>query len=103
MAVDVNIRRVGADETGMLRDISISTFTHTYSAHNTPENMRNYIEESFGLERFAAELKSALTQYYFAERGSEILGYLKLNFGEAQTNHSLAKACEIERIYVVSK
>lgn len=103
MTAPINIRLVRPDEMTVLRDFSISTFIETFTEHNTPENMEDYIEKSFDKDRLQSELISPLTQYYFAERGPDILGYLKLNFGEKQTNQSLENSCEIERIYVDPK
>jgi ribosomal protein S18 acetylase RimI-like enzyme len=103
MNPELTVCRVGADETSLLREFSISTFIDTYSTHNTPENMTTYIDKSFNHNRLQLELGSSDTFYYFAKRSADIVGYLKLNFGNAQTNRSLDEACEIERIYVGKK
>lgn len=95
-----NVRRVRPDEVPTLREISISTFVDTYAEHNTAENMASYIEKAFHDDRLLGELNSENSRYYFAEFEEDILGYLRLNFGTAQTNQSLENACEIERIYV---
>lgn len=97
------VRRVQLSESSVLRNIAISTFIDTYAVHNTPENMTNYMAESFSESRLNAELNSDDTHFYFAVSGPDIYGYLKLNFRSAQTNQTLGRACEIERIYVVKE
>jgi len=100
MNTKLNIRRVRSDEVETLRDLSVSTFIDTYDEYNTAENMKNYIARSFDMARLQRELGSHNVEYYFAEIKDEIVGYLRLNYREAQTNQSIANACEIERIYV---
>src|SRR5690606_11940540 len=41
--------------------------------------------------------------FYFAVYGDDIIGYLKLNFGQSQTDLKDDKALEIERIYVLEE
>jgi len=46
------------------------------------------------------ELNDKNSEFYFGTLDNEIIGYLKLNFGESQTELKDIKALEIERIYV---
>ena len=62
--------------------------------------MRNYLEEGFSKEKLTAELKNKDSEFYFATLEDEVIGYLKVNFGESQTELKDSKALEIERIYV---
>ncbi len=41
------------------------------------------------------------SEFYFAALEKEIIGYLKVNFAESQTELKNSKALEIERIYVL--
>jgi ribosomal protein S18 acetylase RimI-like enzyme len=83
-----------------LQHISIRTFTDTFSAVNTVEDMTQYLEESLSITKLTAELSNKLSQFYFATFNDEIIGYLKLNTGQAQTDIKDNEALEIERIYV---
>ena len=103
ISLDLNIRRVRTEEMERLRDISISTFFDTYERHNTAENMRDHAAKAFSKIRLQAELNSKNIEYYFAENEGELVGYLRVNYGDEQTNQSLSSACEVERIYVVAK
>lgn len=47
--------------------------------------------------------KTENSQFYFASLSNNILGYLKVNFGTAQTELEDVNALEIERIYVLKE
>lgn len=83
-----------------LQEIGRQTFFETFSAANTEENMKSYLQEGFSVEKLTAELSNSDSEFYFAEFNDEVIGYLKLNFGQAQTELQDEGALEIERIYV---
>jgi ribosomal protein S18 acetylase RimI-like enzyme len=84
-----------------LQEIGKQTFIETFSDVNTEENMTQYIANSFSIEKLTKELNDAQTAFYFAQIDEKIIGYLKLNFGKAQTESMHENALEIERIYVL--
>jgi ribosomal protein S18 acetylase RimI-like enzyme len=84
----------------LLQNISIQTFSETFSAVNTLEDMWQYLNESLSLSKLSDELNNKLSQFYFAVLEEEVIGYLKLNTGHAQTDVKDNDALEIERIYV---
>lgn len=98
---DIEILKAGINDIFKLREIGIKTFSETFYEGNTHENLRQYLEEAFAVEKLEAELNDVNTAFYFAKRGDEIIGYLKLNFGESQTEIKDTNALEIERIYVL--
>lgn len=57
--------------------------------------------EGFSIEKLTDELNNQNSEFYFAELDNKIIGYLKLNFGQSQTELKDDKALEIERIYVL--
>lgn len=93
-------RRISLDDLEKLQNIGRKTFEETFSESNSEENMRNYLEEGFSKEKLTAELKNKDSEFYFATLKDEVIGYLKVNFGESQTELKDSKALEIERIYV---
>lgn len=97
------IKRVLLDDIDSLQRISKQTFSETFSALNTEENMKKYLEDGLSIEKLTAELIDANSEFYFALLNSNIIGYLKLNFGESQTELKDNKALEIERIYVLKE
>ena len=97
---NIEIQKVTLNEIAQLQKIGIETFKETFSETNSEENMKNYLEEGFSSEKLTAEIDNKDSEFYFAKLGNEIIGYLKLNFGESQTELKDNKALEIERIYV---
>ena len=47
--------------------------------------MWKYLNESFSIEKLTQELTDSNTEFYFGIYNQEIIGYLKINFGESQT------------------
>ena len=46
------------------------------------------------------EVKNENSEFYFAKIDNEVIAYLKVNYGESQTELKDNKSLEIERIYV---
>lgn len=98
----IEIVKVKPNEILILQKIGRQTFQETFSDFNSEENMKNYLEEGFSVEKLTFELHNKDSEFYFATHDNEIIGYLKVNFGDAQTELKDNKALEIERIYVLN-
>lgn len=96
-----NIKKVTINDIDLLQKIGKQTFYETFSAGNTEENMTTYLNEGFSKEKLIAELNDQHVEFYFATLNNNIIGYLKLNVGQAQTELQDDNALEIERIYVL--
>ncbi len=103
MIDNIIIRRITAADLEALQDIGRQTFEETFSESNSEENMKRYLEEGFSTEKLLAELNDNNSEFYFATINGDVIGYLKVNFGESQTELQDSKALEIERIYVVKE
>ncbi|WP_207492834.1 GNAT family N-acetyltransferase [Aridibaculum aurantiacum] len=99
----IEIVQAGPADVYQLQKIGRQTFQETFSAGNTEENMRKYLEEGFAIDKLAAELANPHSLFYFAKLGEAVIGYLKLNFGKSQTELQDEQALEIERIYVLKE
>lgn len=97
----ITIRKITIDDLDPLQDIGKRTFAETFSAHNSEENMKAYLETGFSKERLRAELTDPNAEFYFAELNGNVIGYLKINAGQSQTEIKEENALEIERIYVL--
>ena len=95
--------KVTLSDIDRLQEIGRQTFYETFSAGNTEENMKKYLEEGFSTEKITAELNDQNSEFYFAKLSNEVIGFLKLNFGQSQTELKDDKALEIERIYVLKE
>jgi ribosomal protein S18 acetylase RimI-like enzyme len=94
------IKQIGIKEIAQLQAIGRQTFAETFAESNSAENMTKYLEEAYAYEKLSSELNDPNSLFYLASFQDEIIGYLKLNFGTAQTEIKDNKALEIERIYV---
>jgi len=99
----VTIKRVLPSELLTLQAISRRTFSETFAADNTADNLNKYLEEELKLEKLSSEINNKDSAFYFAMVGEKIAGYLKINTGAAQTEPQEDKALEIERIYVLQE
>jgi ribosomal protein S18 acetylase RimI-like enzyme len=97
----IEINKASISELDIIQKISIQTFTDTFSAQNTSENMANYIRDNFNLETLKSELKNPDSAFYIATSEKETVGYLKINFGNSQTEKQKENTLEIHRIYVL--
>ena len=97
----MKIRKINIDDLETLRNLSIQTFNETFEEENTEEDMQKYLDENLSIEKLKTELENPNSEFYFAENNDEILGYLKLNFKDAQTEKLEENHFEIERIYVL--
>lgn len=100
---DINIVKIGLSEIEQLQIIGKQTFFETFAEGNTEENMQKYLEEGFTADKLTAELTNPNSKFYFAKLDNKVIGYLKINFGQAQTELKDKKALEIERIYVLKE
>ena len=101
--LDFKITKATLDNLDLLQKISKQTFFETFAAFNSKENMKQYLNESLSLEQLKLELENEFSEFYFAYNENEVIGYLKINRGESQTEKTSKNSLEIERIYVLEK
>ena len=97
---NISIIKAKLQDIEKLQKIGRQTFFETFSESNSEENMQKYLDEGFSIEKLTTELTDTNAEFYFAVLDEEVIGYLKLNFGDSQTELKDNKALEIERIYV---
>ena len=98
---EIKIKKITLDDIDQLQKIGRQTFYETFSTGNTEENMTKYLDEGFSDEKLTTELNDKNAEFYFATLDENVIGYLKLNFGQSQTELQDDKGLEIERIYVL--
>lgn len=97
------IKKVSINDIVQLQEIGRKTFFETFSESNTEENMTQYLEEGFSVEKLSEELNEANSEFYFAVIDKAVVGYLKINRGQSQTEMQDKEGLEIERIYVLKE
>ena len=100
---NISILDATINDLELLQKIGRQTFSETFAASNSLENMTKYLEEGFSSEKLLGELTNINAAFYIARSEMEVVGYLKLNFGQSQTELKDSKALEIERIYVLQE
>ena len=93
-----------SDDWKMLQQISIETFTNTYHDKNDSENINRHLQHAFNEIQLKKELTNPNCHFYFLiKKEKELLGYLKLNEFESQSEPMPEDHLEIERIYLLEK
>jgi len=85
-----------------LQKIGKQTFLESFGSDDSTSDMENYLAEKFSVEQLKKELNNSESFFYLLEIENEIIGYLKVNTGEAQTEDRHIESLEIERIYILS-
>ncbi|WP_143961357.1 GNAT family N-acetyltransferase [Litoribacter populi] len=98
---NIDILKVTLENIDQLQKIGRQTFFETFASGNTEEDMKKYLDEGFSVAKLTTELMDSNAEFYFARLDNNVIGYLKLNFGQSQTELQDHKALEIERIYVL--
>ncbi len=99
----ISIIPVSINELEEIQHISKTTFVETFAAVNTDENMQHYLNENLSLDSMKKEITNPFSQFFFAKVDNKLIGYLKINFPNSQTDKSFPESLEIERIYVLKE
>lgn len=99
----ITLKKLTTQDLLPLQQIGKQTFYETFAGDNSPEDMEKYLDESFAISKLTAEINNANSEFYFAQIENNVLGYLKLNWGNTQTEEQDQNALEIERIYVLKE
>lgn len=99
----LEIGRIDLAELKALQELSKKTFYEAFAWSTSPEDMQAYLDTAFSEERLGSELQGPDSQFYFARLHGRPVGYLKLNFGKAQTEDLEGYGMEIERIYILQE
>lgn len=100
---NIEIRKANQKDIELLQNIGRQTFFEKFTENNTKENMNKYAAEAYNFEKTASEINNVNSQFYLAILNDKTIGYLKINFGDAQTELQDPKALELERIYVLKE
>lgn len=83
-----------------LRDLAMRTYSAAFASKNAPGVIERYYEDAFAKAHLKKQLSNPDSYWYFHKDQEEILGYLKLNTGNAQTEFQEENGLEVERIYI---
>lgn len=96
-------RKADSQDLYLLHGISTETFVQTFAEVNTKEDMDKYLTERLSLAQLTTEFNHPGSAFYFALLNNQVIGYLKINTGAAQTELKEPDGFEVERIYVLKE
>jgi len=97
------ITPVEIEELDQLQFIARQTFVDAFEAENTKQAFDKYLDEKFNVDHIYKEFKNPNSTFYFLRDKNDIIGYLKINVNDAQTEDKLSDSLEVERIYLLDK
>jgi GNAT superfamily N-acetyltransferase len=97
---DPAIRRANHEDAGLLAELGGRTFSETFAADNSPEDIAAYLAASFNPARQTAELADPASTFFIAEVGGRAAGYAQLHAGEPAEGVEGPKPVELVRLYV---
>ena len=94
--------RVKIDQAQTLRDLEVETYRDTFGPYIVEKDLEDYFSTVLSLEQIEKDLQDPESETYFVlNEEQEICGFLKINWGQAQTEPvEMDKSFEIQRIYV---
>jgi ribosomal protein S18 acetylase RimI-like enzyme len=96
----IEILSIRLDQAALLCQLCRDTFFESFAPLNHLKDLEDYMNAAFSEEVLTAELHNPASRFYFALEEGKIVGYLKVNFAEAQTELQDKDALELQRIYV---
>jgi ribosomal protein S18 acetylase RimI-like enzyme len=100
--MDLSVIKCTLDDLDTLTDLSRVTFVDAFKKYNDPADFNDYMKEAFSKESVKAHLLNPKSAFYVCYLGPTLVGYMKLNLGDAQNEQLDEPAMELERIYVVN-
>lgn len=95
--------RVAVSDLPELQSLARQVFIESFISGNSEENMNAYLDTAFSDEKLTQELENTQSQFYFVKMEGKLIGYFKINTGDAQTEIKNDQWTEIERIYVIKE
>lgn len=96
----LTIRRGTVGDAGLLSELGARTFSETFAADNTPEDLAAYMNMSFSVAQLTAELEDPASTFLIAEVDGHAAGYARLHDGEPEKGVEGPKPVELVRLYV---
>jgi diamine N-acetyltransferase len=96
----LSIRRGTPEDAGLLSELGARTFSETFAADNTPEDLAEYIATSFNIAQQTVESEDPASTFLIAEVNGRAAGYAMLHDGEPEQGVEGANPVELVRLYV---
>ncbi len=97
--MSITIRFATMEDAGKIADFSRQTFSETFTAFNSPENMEKFMREQFSRDLLIKEVGAPGNIFFMAFEGEEMVGYARLRENNNPPRLTGMKTLEIARIY----
>lgn len=97
----LTIRYANPEDAGLLAELGARTFSETFAADNSPEDMATYLATAFNPTRQTVELHDPTSTFFIAEVDGLATGYALLHAGEPAEGVEGPKPIELLRLYVL--
>jgi GNAT superfamily N-acetyltransferase len=97
---DLTVRLANPRDAGLLTELGARTFSETFAADNSPEDLAAYLAVSFNPARQRAELNDPASTFFIVEVDGRAAGYAQLHAGEPAEGVEGPKPVELVRLYV---
>lgn len=85
-----------------LAALKADTFSETYGAANDPAVLAAHVARAFAVDAISAELLDPGCETTWVLDDGRPVGYVKVNYGTAQTVPGLRDGLELEQVYVLA-
>tara|TARA_R110002049_G_scaffold13535_1_gene58989 strand:- start:372 stop:905 length:534 start_codon:yes stop_codon:yes gene_type:complete len=99
----LHLRPCSISDLEVLAKLGRRTFIEAFEKDNKPQDFKEYLKTSFGEDTLLKQLRDINSSFYFIYRDSSLVGYIKLNENESQTDIRDSCSMELERIYVLAE
>ncbi|HUF80787.1 MAG TPA: GNAT family N-acetyltransferase [Burkholderiales bacterium] len=100
--MEVSIRRALAEDAVAVALLAGRSFRDAFGTDNTPDDIEDYIRESFAMERVREEMLDASNIFLLAFTAASVspVGYAKLRTGETEPSVTGPDPLELHRLYL---
>jgi len=102
MLSTITINIVRPSDVDTLLALSRKTFYDAFEHLNNPDDFEAYTSKAFTRDQLLSEINNPDSEFYFALSDGEAVGYIKLNYRDAQAEFQEPDAVEVSRIYVMA-
>ena len=98
----VYVKKVRSSDVDTLLVLSRKTFYDAFEHLNNPDDFEAYTSKAFTREQLLSEIEHPDSAFYFAVLDDESVGYIKLNYRNAQAEFQEPDGVEVSRIYILA-
>jgi len=102
MLTTVSINIVRPSEVDTLLALARKTFYDAFEHLNNPADFEAYTSKAFTRAQLLSEIENPDSEFYFALLEDEPVGYIKLNYRDAQAEFKEVDGVEVSRVYVLA-